>query len=491
MKLLSRIRAQFVGRVATLAATVLFSALLSLALLPLATRILHASDYGIYALLMSVVMLASGAMDGGCGLLLPAHYGIADKSERGRIATSLVLVSAVSSGTVALLLVGLWFWWHSQFASLVIPSVVAATAAIIIPMRAVTMLSITVFSVTGRSNAIAAQMASQAVFVFVGTLVALFGFSLGGASLFIGAACGQLAALCVCLLVLWNNSEFSLPSRHWLWASLTSAPTTGASGIMDGARGFAENGMLTAASGLHAAGIYSHARLYYNLLMSFGSTLTHNILTKSLDDARDPLSDFDTTERVWSPFHVVLSFAGIGFVFLGTEIVELVSNGKLTEAASYIPALVIIAIIQTVEQPAVAIVYASGRAASAMWFRTIAICVSLAALYPSIMLFGIDGILAIGIAEAIAYRVYLRILASRKRKVRFQDWNAVFGCLMIAAALAYVHVEAPSIGLRLILMVTALALIAIAGWRSVLSIFTATRALIDPTPNAENLGGQA
>ena len=71
-EILGRIRRHFVGRVMTLAAATAFSAILSVALLPLATRHLGASDYGIYGLVMSIVVLVSAAADGGAGLLVAA-----------------------------------------------------------------------------------------------------------------------------------------------------------------------------------------------------------------------------------------------------------------------------------------------------------------------------------------------------------------------------------------------------------------------------------
>jgi|SRR5215471_11289889 hypothetical protein len=46
-EILGRIRRDFVGRVVTLTAATAFNAILSVALLPLATRHLEASDYGI------------------------------------------------------------------------------------------------------------------------------------------------------------------------------------------------------------------------------------------------------------------------------------------------------------------------------------------------------------------------------------------------------------------------------------------------------------
>jgi hypothetical protein len=61
-----------VGRVVTLTAATAFDGILSVALLPLATRQLGASDYGIYGLVISIVVLVSAAADGGAGLLVPA-----------------------------------------------------------------------------------------------------------------------------------------------------------------------------------------------------------------------------------------------------------------------------------------------------------------------------------------------------------------------------------------------------------------------------------
>ena len=480
MELLSRIRAHFVGRVATLVLATVFSAIASLALLPLATRVLQASDYGTYALLMSIVTLLSTAMDGGASLIFPARYGPAHSLERGQIFVSVAVIAGIGATAIGLLLAVAWNWEHSEFTNRAIPLVTIAITAAIIPMRAVTSISVTVFSVTGRSGAIAAQMTSQAVLVFLGTLVALFGFSMGGVSLFIGAACGQFAALCVCLMVLRYHNELSSPSRRWIGGAMSVAPTSGASGFMDGARGFGENAILVNASGLHSAGILSHARLYYNLLMTLGSAVAHNIRGKSLEDARDPLSDFKTTQSAWVPVQIAFSFVGIIFAFFGEEIVDIISNGKLIEAAPYIPAFVIIALIQITEQPAAAIVYASDRAGSATWFRTILVFGSIVALYPLIILFGIKGILAVGIIEAAAYRHYLRILASRERNVPFQDGLAYFGCLAIVVAMIYVDLAMPPLGIELASMVAGILSIAFVGRRSIGEMITVARQIIAP-----------
>ena len=150
-EILGRIRTHFVGRVVTLAAATAFSAILSVALLPLATRHLGASDYGTYGLLMSIVVLVGAAADGGAGLLVPAHYGPASASERARLFVSLCCICRhwrERRGTT--------FDHPMDLAtqhflrSEPIPLAAIALSAALMPMRAITNISVMIFSVTDR-----------------------------------------------------------------------------------------------------------------------------------------------------------------------------------------------------------------------------------------------------------------------------------------------------------------------------------------------------
>src|SRR5262245_2045579 len=263
---LDRIRRHLVGRVATLASAIALHAILSITLLPFATRVLSATDYGTYALFMSIVALVGTAADGGAGLLLPAYYGAAPASERGRLFACLAVFAGSCGIAGGLSLISLWIWQPSALSVQPAPLAAIVLSATLMPVRAITNISVAIFSVTGRGLAIAVQMAIQAIVLFFSTLVALFVFAIGGTSLFIGAVCGQFAAVCVGLLVLGHHRELSLPSCRWFRRATASAPTTGVSGFVDGAHGFGENAMLSAASGLHAVGILSHVRVYYSLL---------------------------------------------------------------------------------------------------------------------------------------------------------------------------------------------------------------------------------
>ena len=160
------------------------------------------------------------------------------------------------------------------------------------------------------------------------------------------------------------------------------------------------------------------------------------------------------------------------------EIVAIISNGKFTEAAAYIPALFVIALIQTTEQPANAIVCVSGRAASATWARTLMSLGSIIVLGPTIVWFGIKGVLAIVIIETVAYRLYLRMLASRQRTVPFQDHVAVFGSCAIIAATAYVHWATPPLTIQLLLMAAGIMLLVIIGRRAISEMISAGHQIV-------------
>jgi O-antigen/teichoic acid export membrane protein len=481
-EILGRIRSHFVGRVMTLAAATAFNAILSVALLPLATRHLGASDYGTYGLLMSIVVLVGAAADGGAGLLVPTHYGSASASERARLFVSLAVFAGAGASTAGVLLIILWTWQHSGFGDQAFPLTAIILSAVLMPLRAITNISVMIFSVTGRGLAIAAQIAIQSLVVFLTTLAALFEFSMGGSSLFIGALCGQFAGLCAGLIALGHAHVLSFPSRDWFRHAATNAQTTAASGLVDGTRGFGENALLTSAIGLHAVGILGHARLYHGLLMALSNAVGHNLWAKSLEEARNPHSSFEITQSAWTPVQIAITCAGMIFAFVGKEIVDVISNGKLTVAAAYIPALFVIALIQTTEQPANAIVCASRRAASATWTRTIMALGSFVALYPTVILFGINGVVALCMAEAVAYRIYLRMLASRERNVPFQDQVAVFGSFAIIAETAYMHWAAPLLAIQLTLMVMGIVMLMFVARRSISEMISAAHQILFGRP---------
>jgi O-antigen/teichoic acid export membrane protein len=427
---------------------------------------------------MSIVALVCAAADGGASLLVPTYYGPACKSERARLFTSLAAFAGMGTCISGTLLIMFWSWQHGTLSDQVIPFPIVVLTAVLMPLRAITNISVTIFSVSDRGPVIAAQMAIQSAVVFISTLVSLFEFGLGGTSLFVGAVCGQFAGLCVGLLALGRHHMFSWPSRDWLRHAAVKAPTTAASGLVEGARGFGQNALLASASGLHAIGILTHAHLYHGFLTALSNAVGHNLWSKSLQEARNPNSSFEFTRSAWTPVQITITCAGIIFALFGTEIVAIVSNGKFIEAAAYIPALFVIALVQTTEQAANAIVCASGRAASATWARTLMTLGSIIVLCPTIVLFGIKAVLAVCIIETVAYRFYLRFLASRERKVPFQDHVVIFGSSVIIAEMAYVHWAVPPLIIQLTVMSASMATLIFIGRHSIIEMISAANQIV-------------
>jgi O-antigen/teichoic acid export membrane protein len=490
-ELVDRICRHFLGRVVTLGAATALNVALALALLPLATRHLEASDYGLYGLLMSVVALVSTAADGGSSLLVPAHYGPSSAAERARLFASLAMFAGISATFGGLLLLVVWFWQHGIFLDQPVPLAAMILSAVLIPTRAITNICTTIFSAAGRGPTIAAQMAVQSLVVFLSTLVSLLECRMGGISLFVGALCGQLAALCVGYIALGRQHILSFPSRDWLLRAATCAPTTAASGLTDGVRCFGENALLASATGIHALGVWMHARLYHGVLIAFSNAFSHNLWSKSLEEAREPYSSFETTRTAWTLVQITIACLGIIVVFLGAEIVKIVSNGKFNAAAAYVPIFFVIALIQTTEQTANAIVCARGRATSATWARTAMTLGSMTVLCPTIVLFGINGVLAMIIVEAVAYRAYLRVLVRRMRKVPFRDDVAYFGVFAITLEIACHHWLAPPLAVQLTLMAANILLLIVIAVRSIGQVTPAVHQIVfGPADSDQSLTGR-
>ena len=104
--------------------------------------------------------------------------------------------------------------------------------------------------------------------------------------------------------------------------------------------------------------------------------------------------------------------------------------------------------------------------------------VSFVALYPTVILFGIKGVVALCIAEAIAYRIYLRMQASRERNLPFQHHVAVFGSSAIIAETAYMHWAAPLLAIQLTLMVIGIAMLMVVARRSISEMISAAHQIL-------------
>jgi O-antigen/teichoic acid export membrane protein len=444
MSLLSAIRGHIAGRMLLFLVATALQTLLAVAILPLTTIRLTAADFGYFALLTSVTAFANALSDGGGALALPAHYGVASTAERRHMLASFFSVSLVLGATLA----GLFLLCWPALSSYVIGAdsgayswLTEVLAAMLIPLRSVTTLATTVFSVSGRGNAIAAQIAAQAVGNFAGTLICLFGLQIGVTSLFAGAVLGQLASLAVALFAL-GAQPWTRPTVRWLAVVGRHAPTAAFSGVSDGARGIGENAVLAANLGIASVGFYSHARLYYGMLMSATNAVAHNLWSTSLAEARDPGGGFRRTEAAWTPVHIFVALFGVGFVCFGGEFVALLTHDRLTPAASLVPWLAVLLLIHISGRAQNAVAYANGAGAEVSRFRALLALLVLGAL-PCVvgkifgigLALGVSGVIGLLLFEAVVFRFYLRWKSnSFGHPIGFQDRWALAGIVLTISA---------------------------------------------------------
>ncbi len=135
-----------------------------------------------------------------------------------------------------------------------------------------------------------------------------------------------------------------------------------------------------------------------------------------------------------------------------------------------------------------AVVFASGHGASAARFRALVLLVALITLYPATVLFGVKGLLIVGIVECGALRWILRRLAERERPVPFQDQAGALGCVTIAAAMLYQHVVVPPPAGQIVAVTIGVAIIAGFGSRVLGQTFVALRALLIAQPGPRQIG---
>ena len=450
--LLQRFRTRIAGRVVALTAATVLQTALAIALIPLATSKLSAADSGLYALLISVSALAGMASDSGRNVVFPAHYRASAPAERGRMFASFACFSAAVGTLLGVLILIGWSWRHALLAPDALdaasPLAVALTAAMV-PLRAISTATTAMFSAGSRGLAIALQLAVQTIVNFATAVLCLFVLDLHVMALLLGTFAGLACNVAVSLGVLCRSYGALVPSRHWLARVKAAAPTSGATGLLDGTRSVLENAILARTAGLTSVGYWGHARLYPSLLTSLANSVGHNIWGIALTDAQNPKSKFEVVARVWTPVQLLQVMFGLTFALIGHEIVDLISNGKLTPAAVYVAPLIIVTLIQHSGRPATATAFANGFGISATRFRIVAMTIGTLVLWPAIHLFGIGGLIAVLAVEAVAYRLYLVRLAVRVRTVPFQDGVVVAGIMAIAIAAVGVALFEPTFAVRL------------------------------------------
>lgn len=461
MSWLAALRGRFAGRVLLFVGATVFQALLSVAILPLTTLVLTAADFGYFALMMSWAALASAFGDAGGSLALPANYSVASIAERRRMLSSFFLVSLLISSGLAVLSLAAWPLFEKMLSvGEEAPRATLILTALLVPLKSVAVLSTNVFAVAGRGNAVAAQIALQAVGSFAGTLISLFGLHLGVSSLFVGAVVGQTCAVVVAVAAL-GAEPWHLPSRRWLSVLRAHTLTSFVAGLTGGVRSVGENSVVAANLNISAVGYLSHARLYYGTLLAASNAVAVNVWSTSLAEARDGQQLFTVTKRVWMPIHILIALFGVAFSCFGKEFVAILTHDRLTPSAEFVPWFALLLLLHVSGRAQNAILYANGGARNLTNASSLISICCLATLPFAVgkvagvgFNLGLKGVIFVLLAEAALFRgyIYWRSIAFQLFR-GFDDSRVVCGSAAIILSWLFNEYMAPALAARIALCI--------------------------------------
>lgn len=412
---------------------IVLQGLIGIASVPIFTLVLGPEDYGILGMSIAVAALFSGACEIGSSYLLYGHYQTLDKSRRESIHTTLL---AINLG-LGLLVGGIvYLLWPLlvQFVPLIskLNTTDTILLCLMIPVRTVLSVMSPILIVNHRSELLAGALFIQSVINFLISYVCIFVFDIGYSALFWGQISGQLGTL------LLTYAAFAFSARARLstdWLTQLKPIIFGAwiLGILESGRSTLESALISGKVSSEALGNYNHARLYQGIVSQFINAIANILWPIALDEAKNPNSDFIRIRPIWDFVYVILICIGIGTVFLGNNIVMLLTNGKFLQAANFLPWLIIYILLQNAGKPATALIFFSQRGnlySKVRLFTLIGGCLALMAFVP---VYGVGAILTILICEMFFTRVFFFVATYRKSKKAFQDHWVIVGCLLIVS----------------------------------------------------------
>jgi O-antigen/teichoic acid export membrane protein len=168
--------------------------------------------------------------------------------------------------------------------------------------------------------------------------------------------------------------------------------------------------------------------------MTQGTNAFANVLWPiALKEAQLADSRFMRIRPVWDLVYAGLACVGVGAVFLGNEVVSLLTHDKFSQAGSWLPWLVVYVLLQNAGKPATAVLYATHQGNLYSRIRIFTVLGAMLALLLLVPEYGVEAVLMVMIAEMLLTRVWLAISARRIGVVPFQDQWVVVGCLLILA----------------------------------------------------------
>lgn len=419
---------------------------LSIILLPIMTMVLGPQDYAAFALIMSLMAIASMLASLGNPVILAKEFPDASHSGRSSLVSTLIWMSLIVSSLLGLLFLALWF--HSlkevdAFAEITDVSIVLAILAMTLSVPWI--IGYEVLTLIGDAFSYAMVIIGQSIVTAIVNILAVFVFDAGGEALFYGnlagAAVGLIGTYWVLKAFVRCRFELSYVRRVSMNGLLM-----GGSGLLDAAVIAVERVVISSSLGQVILGLYFHAQQYMQVANLAVKAVLRTIWPRALEEARESGSDFSDTMSAWRPVYALFAALGIVFLTFGDSLIGLLTNGKFNDAAPYAAYLMAVLAIRFSGRPQHAVLYSAGAAKYLAAGRSVANVAALGLIVILVPAVGVWGAIAALAVQAAITRVAMSFAARRLRSTPLRDLSALsVVAAIIGVDLILTHVDASTL----------------------------------------------
>lgn len=418
---------------------------LSFVMVPVVTYYLTAQDIGMYALMVPVVTLGGTVALVGSAATCAVSFIDADAIERRKLVSTCIWLGLGVALAFALAVGAGWLGIRAMSPALQeVP-----TAAVVLTLATIVLgvpfgIAAEVITLEGRAAAFATITMLFNITTVAATVLSLSVFHLGALAQFVGAFAGAAVLCAGAFAALWPHLEFGV-SDVWMRRIFTLGPSSVVGNLAEGLQPNIERQLLAGSLGLSALGLYAHSLTYRTVMHTGIKAAARSVWPVALLEARAKPLRFEQTRNVWSLVHLVVAFAGVGAVFVGREIVALLTHGKFTAAYLLIPLWMIYLLVQNTGKGQVALIYAHGAVRQYLWMTVGSYVVGLSVLALLVGPFGLNGAIVAAICQQLALRIGVYVIARPFGTFPLSDQWAGVGAAVILLALAIERATSPGV----------------------------------------------
>lgn len=307
-----------------------------LALLPVTTHYLEPSDFGVYALMLALVMPVRAFAATGTSWVIGGHYFSSNEHERRALLFNVLAFELILRSSLILLYYimaePVLHWLVQDYRTeylLYLHIVLAATLA-------GSLWPTISFLMTVRQNARLFALVSvmQIIINAIATIVLLEAFNCGVESLFMALLISACASAVFELVYVYRQVAFTIEGK-WLREVVRTGLKATPGGMTEVVSNMIDRLAIQRWSGLGALGLYSHSQQYLAIFKMSTSALTNTLMADGLRIYAQGLNTTPIT-RLLSAWYGMLALVGVSVALYSDNVIALLTHGKFTEAASLV-----------------------------------------------------------------------------------------------------------------------------------------------------------